>query len=214
MDGFWNKYFLIFTITKDIVLHPFEFGSTIRDTMEETKRAALYVGEGMVLFYAVFQLLIAGQETDLPLSNLPFAGEIIAAGMIASAMLTGFITHPVASFFSSRSNSVHGSLASFLYWTGCCMFVIPPVFTVVIMGSQWLFGLLELAEDWKLLIVMAVMVPIVFVYYIGTISSWIGTVYDIEPFMGGIAIACSYALFMGAATALTAVISFATGYTF
>lgn len=214
MEGFWNKYRIIFTITKDIVLHPIEFGSTIRDSKEETKRAALYVGEGVVLFYAVYQVLIAGQETDLPLSNLPFAGEILAAGLIASAMLTGLVTHPVANFFSSRSNSVHGSLASFLYWTGFCLFVIPPVFTVLIMGSQWLFGVLDLADDWKLLIVMAVMVPIVFVYYIGTISSWIGKVYDIEPVLGGIAIVCSYALSMGVAAAVTAVVSFATGHTF
>ena len=214
MRAFWNKYLVILTTTKDILLHPFAFGSTIHDSIEDTKRAAVYLGEGVVFFYAIYSALNAGYGPDLPLSNLPFAGEILAAAMIASAMLTGLITHPIANFFSSRSNSVYGSLACFLYWSGFCLFVIPPVFAVLIVGAQGLFGILNLAEDLKLLIMMAIMVPVVFVYYMGTISSWIGSVYGIEPFMGGIAVACSYALFMGVGSALAAVIAFASGDSF
>jgi hypothetical protein len=35
---------------------------------------------------------------------------------------------------------------------------------------------------------MAITIPIIFAYYFGTISSWIGYVYDMEPIIGGLSL--------------------------
>ena len=210
VNGFAHKYVVIATTTKSILLDPFGFGSTIGDTIDDTKRAALYLFEGFVFFYALY-MLFAESGPDLPFSNLPFSGEILAAVLVASTALTALIAHPLARMFSSRHTSVHGSLACFFYWGGYCLFVIPPLFAILIMGAQWLFGVLSLPEDVRLLIMMVVMVPILFVYYVGTICSWIGRVYDIEPVVAGIAIAISYTLFMGVGAGVAALASLAFG---
>ncbi len=211
MGDFAHKYVVIATTTKSILLDPFGFGATIGDTVDDTKRAALYLFEGFVFFYALYTALVTVPGEDLPLDGLPFSGETLAAILVASTALTGLMTHPLARLFSSRRTSVHGSLACFLYWGGFCLFVIPPVFAILITGGQWLFDALSLPDDFRLLIMMALLVPFLFVYYVGTICTWIGHVYDIEPVAAGIAIACSYALFMGAGVGATALVSFASG---
>lgn len=202
MEGFWHKYLLVLSTTRDILISPFGFGRTIDDSAKETKRAALYVGEGVVFFYAVFRGLYAGRQADLPLSNLPFAGELLALGLIASAVLTGLITHVVASLFSRREPTIHASLASFLYWCGFCLFVIPPAMAILMVGSQRLFGVVQLGEGWQMLITLAVIGPLFLVYYFGTICSWIGSAYAIGPAMGGAVIACSLAIYSIASTTI------------
>lgn len=211
MDGFARKYVVIATTTWNILTDPFGFGRTIGDTVEDTKRAAFYLFEVVVFFYAVYAALLAGPEPASAFSDLPFSGEILGAVLVASTLLTGLMVHPFARWFSSRPTSFHGSLACFLFWGAFCLFVIPPVFAVLILGAQRLFGVLSLSEDARLLIMMAVMVPVFFIYYVGTICSWIGRVYGIEPVIAGIAIACSYALFMGAGVGIVALAKFVFG---
>ena len=152
--------------------------------------------------------MFSTNPTDLPISDILFVGEMLAAAMIASAIVSGLITHPIANYFSDRSNAIYGSLSCFLYWTAFCFFVIVPVFAVFILGAQWFFSFANVGDDIQLLTLMVIMVPIIFVYYIATITSWIGYVYDIEPVMGGIAIAASYSLFTAIGTGVAAVASY------
>jgi hypothetical protein len=211
VNGFAEKYIVIATTTWNILTDPFEFGRTISDSVDDAKRAALYLFEGFVFFYAVYTALLAGPGEELPFSDLPFSGEILAAILVASTALTALIAHPLVRLFSSRETAVYGSLACFLYWGGFCLFVLPPIFAVLILGAQWLFGVLDLTEGIRMLIMMAIMVPVLFVYYVGTICSWIGRVYDIEPVVAGIAIACSYLLVTGAGAGIAALVSLASG---
>lgn len=199
---------MIYTITKSIIVSPFAFGDTIGDTLDDTKRAARYLGESVIFCFAIYQLLIAGPETDNFLSKLPFAEEIIALGLIGSVMLTGLFTHPIASFFSGNKRSVHGSIASFLYWTGSSIFVIWPIIILMIVGSAPLFQFLNINPSWLLWIMLAIFVPFMFVYYVGTITSWIGRVYGMEPLMAGLAIVFSYTLSNGLGLVLFAIGSF------
>jgi len=211
VNGFADKYIVIATTTWNILRDPFGFASTIGDTIDDAKGAALYLFEGVVFFYAVYTALLVGPGEELPFSELPFSGEILAAILVTSTALTALITHPLVRLFSSRETALYGSLTCFLYWGGFCLFVIPPVFAVLILGAQWLFGVLDLSEGIRMLIMMAIMVPVLFVYYVGTICSWIGRVYDIEPVVAGIAIACSYLLLTGVGAGVAALVSLASG---
>ena len=207
MDKFWHKYVLILTTTKEILLNPFEFGEGIEDRPKETKRAAIYLGEGVIFFYTLFQLATFGSDIEIPYAGNPFSAEVLAAMMIATALLSGLITHPVALWFSGGNTSIHGSLASFLYWSRFCLFVIPPIFAALIMGSDWIFEVLYFGDDMKLFSFMAVGVPFIFVYYMGTISSWIGSAYRMESIMGGISVAIAYTTLTAAGSVVLAIAS-------
>ncbi|MBU2582914.1 MAG: hypothetical protein KJ622_14475 [Alphaproteobacteria bacterium] len=211
MSNFWDKYALILTTTKHIVLNPFEFGETIGDSPADSKRAAVYLGEGAIFFYSLFQLSNFGSTSDLPYADAPFAGEIIAAVLIFSAVVMALVTHPIARWFSDGNTTLHASLASFLYWSGFCLFIIPPFMVALITGSQWLFASLPYGENIRFFSFMAVGVPFMFVYYIGTISNWIGSTYKIEPIMGGISVALAYVVSSGIGATLAAVASLAVG---
>jgi hypothetical protein len=54
---------------------------------------------------------------------------------------------------------------------------------------------------------MAITVPIIFAYFVGTISSWIGYVCDMEPIIGGLAVAIAGAASMGARTVVAAFVA-------
>lgn len=204
MNNFWDKYLLIFGTTWHILREPLAFGQTLTGDPAETKRAMKYLGEGVILFYGLFQLANMGSETELPLSSIPFSGEILAAVMIVSVLLTALFTHPVALWFSGNPTSIHGSLAPFLYWSGFCLFVMPIAFTALIISARWLFDTLNFSEDMMLLTFMVLSVPPFFVYYIGTISTWIGNTYRMEPLLGGISVFIAYMIMSAVGAGLAA----------
>ena len=208
-----HKYVTIYRITKAIVLNPFGFGQTIEDTIAETKRAAKYLIEGVIFAVAIFQILTAGQKADLPFLDLPFAGELLAALMVGSVLLTGLTTHPFAKMFSNTPTTMHGSFAAFLYWTGFCLFVVPALGLVLYFGAKVLFSLISVTSLIKSILLLLIMVPLLLVYYLGTISGWIGRVYNIEPMMGGLAIIFGYALNMILAGSIFTLLSAIVGFT-
>ena len=203
-----NKYFMIYRVTKSILLGPFAFGETIGDTAADTKRATRYLGEGVIFCFAIYQVIASYQETANFMTELPFAGEILAAGLIGTVMLTGLFTHPVASFFSGNSRAIHASLTSFLYWTGFSIFVMWPIIALIIIGSTTILASLPINPGWLLWIMMGFLVPFILVYYVGTLSSWIGSAYGMETMMGGLAIMFSYTISMAVGMGIYAVVSF------
>lgn len=207
MSAFWDKYLLIITTTKDILLDPFGFADQIQDNSEGTKRAATYLGEGVILAFLIFQFANRNNGTRNAFSDLPMPAEILAAVMIAATMMAGLITHPVARWMSGSSTSVHASLSSYLYWTGFALFAVTPIFAVLIVVTQWLFAALDIGDSAQMFIVLAIAVPMIFVYYIGTISTWIGKSYDMEPLQGAAAVAIAYAASSGIGTLLAAAVA-------
>ena len=196
MNTLFDKYITILKITKQIIRHPFAFGETIEDKLATSKQAARYLVEGVIFSLAIFQLVITGQGEKFALLDLPFAGEIIGAVMVGSVLLTGLATHPFARLFSPAQTSIHGSFAAFLYWSGFCLFVIPPIAALLIIGFKWLLSSVSLAVPWQLLLFALTFGPLFIIYYLGTIASWIGQTYKISTSMGGLAILFGYALSM------------------
>lgn len=210
MAAFWDKYLLIITTTKDILLDPFGFADQIEDSAEGTKRAATYLGEGVILAFVAYQLASKWNGTTNAFAELPLSAEILAAAVIAGTMLAGLFTHPAARWMSGSNTSVHASLSSYLYWIGFALFAVTPIFAALIMGTQWLFNALNLGDSAQMLIFLAIAVPFIFVYYIGTISTWIGKSYDMEPIQGAIAVAIGYALSSGIGALLAALVAAVT----
>ncbi len=196
MNELFDKYILILRITRDIVVHPFAFGSTFQDSVDETKRAARYMFEGVIFAVAIFQLSIPRMETEMALLDLPFAGEIIGGVMVISVLLTGLTTHPMARLFSDSDTTWHGRFASFLYWTGFCLLVLPALFVILAIAWQWLFQLIDVSSTAKTLILFAIMAPVLIIYYMGTIVSWISRQYKLTAFMAVLAILFGYSLSM------------------
>lgn len=52
---------------------------------------------------------------------------------------------------------------------------------------------------------MAITIPIIFAYYLGMISSWIGYVYNMESIIGGLAVVIAGAASMGTGTVMALV---------
>lgn len=208
MGAFWDKYLLIITTTKDILLDPFGFADQIEDSAEGTKRAATYLGEGVILAFVVYQFANRGNGTPNAFAELPMSAEILAAAIIVSSMLAGLITHPIARWMSGSSTSVHASMSSYLYWLGFALFAVTPIFAALIMGTQWLFTTLNLGDSAQMLITMAIAVPFIVVYYFGTISTWIGKSYNMEPLQGALAVVLGYAVSSGISTVVAAIATY------
>ena len=194
MVGFLDKYILILNTTKHILLHPFSFADSFEDTIEDTKRAARYLFEGLVFAIAIIQFLIKGLDTAIPVLYLPFGGEIIAGIFVLAVLFTGLTTHPMAKLFSEASTSIHGSFASFLYWTGFCLFVLPALFFVLITGINWLTSIAGLSGSLNYWLLFAVGIPVLIIYYGGTIVSWIAHQYRFSKPMAVLAILFGYTL--------------------
>lgn len=190
-------------------MNPFTFGDALEDSQEEMKRGILYLGEGIIFFYAIWTLIAKSSlngKSQLP--DIPFAGELIAALLIFSAAFAGALTHYVARWFSTENVSVYGSIACFLYWVAFGMFVIPPVFAGFFTGGDYVMKALNFSEDMKLFSTMAICVPVLFVYYVGTISSWIGRMHNMEPILGGISILIAYVIYFVGATLVGGAVAF------
>jgi hypothetical protein len=207
MQELRNKIVLILSVTWNILRHPFRFGKQIADDISETKRAGRYLFEGGIFAFAVYQFVLKRAEVENFLIELPFAEELFAAFLLASVLLTSLMTHYVAKLLSSKTPSIHASLARFLYWSGFCFFVMLPVVGLVIFALQGNPNDLGISPTVIAVCAASILVPLIAVYYIGTISSWIGHAYGMTPTMGGVAILFSYALSSAAAMGLLALIN-------
>lgn len=54
---------------------------------------------------------------------------------------------------------------------------------------------------------MAITIPIIFAYYLGMISSWIGYVYNMESIIGGLTVVIAGAASMGTGTVMVALVA-------
>jgi hypothetical protein len=193
--SFGSRYILIYATTRDILLQPFEFGDRITDSPEETKLAAKYLGEGFLFFYSLLKLF--DPINDSKVAGIPFADEVLALAIVASAIMAGLVAHPFEKLITSSSASIYGTLTCFLYWSGFSLFIIPPIFAGVIMGMDAFTAYLNAGENFQFFSFMLIGVPFMFVYYMGTICSWLAKVHDTEPVIAGIALIAAYIVPVG-----------------
>lgn len=191
MAGFGSKYILIYTTSRDILLNPFGFADRLDDTPQETKRAAIYLGEGFLFFYALLKLFdpATGEAT---VKQIPFGDELVALAIVAGAIFSGLLVHPFVKAMTGSSARVFGTLSCFLYWTGFSIFIIPPIFTAFLMGFDAIVPSGATSENIKFFSILLVGVPFMFTYYLGTICTWVAKVHNSEPIIAGIALAIGY----------------------
>lgn len=197
MQKFGSKYFLIFSTTRDILAHPFSFGQRIDGSVQELRRAATYLGEGFLLFYSLIKTIswLEGQEAAS--EAIPFADEILALALVAGTAFTGMISHPFIRAFTGGNGSLYGTLTCFFYWSGFCIFVIPPIFAILLTGMDAVAGGGNLSENMQFFIVLFIGTPFMFVYYLGTICNWLAHVHQTEPIFAGLALIGAYLISSG-----------------
>lgn len=208
-----EKLILIFSTTTAILLHPFAFGATLTDTWAETKRAARYAFEGGIFAFFVYQLALKNLGAESFFADLPFAGELVAAVIVASVVFSAIAVHPIARAFSSKPATIHASLAVLLYWSGFCIFVLLPIIALIIFVLSAGADVLSLPQS----VVVASSVALLFVafgiYGFGALASWLGHAYAMSPFMGGLAFLFGYAASFVFASALMAAFQSVIGLT-
>ena len=194
MDDLRKKIILIFSVTWNILRYPFGFGRQITDDASETRRAGRYLFEAGIFAFAIYQFALKRIGVESFLAELPFAGEIFAAFLLASVLLTGLTTHYVGKLFSSKQPSIHASLSCFFYWSGFSFFVMLPVVGLVIFALQWGAGAFGIAPAIMAALTASILILLIAIYFVGTISSWIGSAYGMTPLMSGFVILLSYTL--------------------
>lgn len=187
-----SKYVLIYTTTRDILADPFGFGNRIDGSKEELRRAATYLGEGFLLFYSVIKALSSFSGEEVASSTIPFADEMLALALVAMTIVSGLITHPFVRWIAGGKGSLLATMTCFLYWSGFCLFVIPPIFVIFLTGTDWVTSGGALSENIKFFVVLFLGVPFMFVYYLSTICNWLGSTHETEPIAVGMALIAAY----------------------
>ncbi len=195
---------MIVSVTWNILRHPFAFGKQITDSSDETKRAGRYLFEAGLFGFAIYQLALKRVGIENFIAELPFAGELFAGFLLVSTLITGVATHYVSKLLSSKDPSIHAGLSIFLYWSGFCIFVMLPIVGLVILALQLSANELDISPAVMTVCTAGVLIPLIAVYYIGSLSNWVGNANGMTATMGGLAVLFSYALSSAAVMGLLA----------
>ena len=196
MQKLASKYVLIYATTRDILTDPFGFGDSITDTPQETKRAAKYLGEGFLFFYSL--LKIFDPIDPAKTAGIPFVDELLALVLVAGRALHR-PRHASLHQEVHRQPSLHPTARCRVFYTGAgspCSssrrFSLP---------SSWEWAgcqrALEQARTCNSSPSCCSACRSLFVYYMGSICTWIAKVHATEPIIAGLALLAGYLISTG-----------------